>query len=183
MNYNYTNLYSLFSLQQKEIKDVMLEAQKALETLENNRKLLERHFQLTLHLQEITRSLELLQNRAEEVKEYQRSLRLHMLNDNQSQVDQPINNKLNNNNVFDKTATSESPKADTFTTSSDTPSVTHLVQPNQQTKFHNQLEFMQLEVMELNNQQEKLNHQRKAFESELISIENQLTSRGIGATQ
>src|SRR5690349_10992136 len=90
MKYNYDELFSLFNLQYKEIKDVMEEAQKALETIEFNRHLLDRHIQITLRLQEIKTRLEVIDSRTEEIKGDQRLVSLGMQARNEAQGNPPV---------------------------------------------------------------------------------------------
>ena len=184
MNYNYNDLFSLFNLQQKKIKDVMTEAKQALEGLEYNRHLLERHLQITLRLQEIATSLEVINSRIEEIQGNQRL----------SVLEAQAGNKLaaitrsNNNNEANasSTKTFAAPENDRLTTSikqdSKVPSSGSLPE-SQQTNNTDRSQFIQLEIIELSNQQVKLKTQKNHFEVELNSIEKQLTARGIGTAQ
>ena len=171
MNYNYTKLYSLLNLQQKEIKDVLMEAQKAMETLEFNRHLLERHFQITLRLQGIVARLQAMNSRMEEIQETQRLFTSDIEASNPSQ---PVAAK---GLILPAGASLSFVPEDTNIAPS-----REGIQP-QQAGLISQLQFTQLETIELKNQQLNLKAQKQHFEAELSLIEQQLSARGIGADQ
>lgn len=186
MHYNYNDLFSLFNLQQKKIKDVMTEAQQALEALEVNRHLLERHSQITLRLQEIATSLEVINSRMEEIQGDQRLVSLGIKTGSQlpatlqliTNQDPELNSPgLENGSApgNDQTKTPLKQEGKTLDNTS--------LSPLEQTNLSNQSQFIQLEIIELSNQQIKLKTQKNHFEVELNSIEQQLTARGIGAAQ
>ena len=185
MNYNYKDLFSLFNLQQKRIKDVLTEAQQALETLEFNRHLLERHSQITLRLQEIATSLEIINSRLEEIQGDQRLVSLGIKTGSQL----PASLKLKNNSEASSPALQmvSAPEADQtippLNQDGKTPPSNSLASPDDETNLSNHSQFMQLEMVELSNQHFKLKTQKSHFEVELNSIEQQLTARGIGAAQ
>lgn len=182
MNYNYNDLFNFLNLQQKKIKDVITEAQQALETLEFNRHLLERHMQITLRLQEINTRLEILNSRVDEIKDDQRLFNLGL----QAAGNQPQIAPATRNNG-DNYAPSPAPLGDQPTMSlkqeGKTPAPVFLTRPQPNNNPATQSQIIQLEIVELSNQQVKLKNQKNHFEMELSAIEKQLAERGIGAVQ
>lgn len=184
MNYNYNDLLNFLNLQQKKIKDVITEAQQALEALEFNRHLLERHMQITLRLHEISTRLEIINSRMEEIKDDQRLFNLGLQVGHQSQIAPATRTNGENHG----------PSPEKFPASlSDQPTVSlkqegrppnpvSLTRP-QPNNPANQSQIIQLEIVELSNQQVKLKNQKNHFEMELGAIEKQLAERGIGAVQ
>jgi hypothetical protein len=186
MNYNYNDLFNFLNVQQKKIKDVITEAQQALEALEFNRHLLERHMQITLRLHEITTRLEIINSRMEEIKDDQRlfNLGLQIQPANPPQIAPATKN--NGEKHLPPQENFSAPLSDQPTVSlkpeGKTTSPLFLTR-NPQNSPANQSQIIQLEIVELSNQQVKLKNQKNHFEMELSAIEKQLTDRGIGAIQ
>ena len=184
MKYDYDKLISLFNLQQKEIKDVMAEADKALETLEFNRHLLERHIRITFRLQEIRTRLEVINSRIEEIKGDQRLAKLGIQIGNQLHIAPPINDSLETGSPLEeKVAIPENGKSNNFIKPATRPPHPTGSSQTQQLNISKQSQLVQLEIIELRNLQFKLQSQESHFEAELSAIEEQLTARGIGTVQ
>lgn len=180
MNYNYNDLLNFLNLQQKKIKDVITEAQQALEALEFNRHLLERHMQITLRLHEINTRLEIINSRVDEFKDDQRLFNLGLQAGNQSQIAPAARTNGDNHSPF-PTPLGDQP---TISLKQDgkTPAPVFLTKP-QPNNPANHSQIIQLEIVEMSNQQVKLKNQKNHFEMELAAIEKQLAERGIGAAQ
>lgn len=184
MNYNYNDLLNFLNLQQKKIKDVITEAQQALEALEFNRHLLERHMQITLRLHEIGTRLEIINSRMEEIKDDQRLFNLGLEVGNQPQIAPATRTNGENHGPAPEKFPASLSDQPTISLKQDgkTPNPASLTKP-QQNNLTSQSQIIQLEIVELSNQQVKLKNHKNHFEMELSAIEKQLAERGIGAVQ
>lgn len=181
MNYNYNELFSLFNLQQKEIQDVLTEAQKAIEALEINRHLLERHCQITLRLQEITARLDLIGSRLEESRGNLRLLKLEMQTAKPLHLRPPVELEASGQPGA-KTAPAAGSPPVAAAQPGNKPANFPSLRGAQPADLINQGQLLQFEVIELGNQQLNLSAQKTHFEAELVALEQQLTARSIGPT-